>query len=214
VRRQPLFLLSEEEIEQRLEETTQTGLPADSSFDITFPPGWHSEPPRPAAVLVPFLKIEAEWHILFTRRTDTLPEHSGQVAFPGGRADPGDLTPVATALREAYEEIGISPQNVRILGTLDPFLTITNYLVTPVIGRIIDWPCPLTLAEIEVKRVFTIPLAWLINPTHREVRQRVLPFPHSTLPVIYFHPYDGETLWGVSAQITWMLFKALRLPVT
>jgi 8-oxo-dGTP pyrophosphatase MutT (NUDIX family) len=203
--------LSEDEIAFRLAEAARQGLPPDPYFDVKFPEGFLTQPARPSAVLVPFLRTGNEWHILLTRRTDTLPEHSGQVAFPGGRADPGDPSLEATALREAYEEIGLRPENVRLLGRLEAFTTITNYRLTPVVGLIIDWPCALALAEVEVKRVFTIPLAWLTDPAHREVRSRVLPFPHAALPVIYFQPYDGEVLWGVSAQITLMLFQALNL---
>ena len=203
--------LTEEEIASRLARAAHLDLGPDPSFDVKFPPGFHSTPPRPAAVLVPFLQSQGEWHILLTRRTDSLPEHSGQVAFPGGRADLEDVSLEATALREAQEEIGLWPENVRILGQLAPFLTVTNYLLTPVVGRILSWPSPLILAEVEVKRVFTIPLTWLIDPAHREVRARALPFPHAALPVIYFQPYDGELLWGVSAQITLMLLKALDL---
>jgi 8-oxo-dGTP pyrophosphatase MutT (NUDIX family) len=203
--------LSEEAIADRLVEAARLELLPDPSFDVKFPPDFHPVPARPAAVLVPFLRANGEWHILFTRRTDTLPEHSGQVAFPGGRADPEDPSLEATALREAYEEIGLLPENVRILGKLEPFITVTNYQVTPVVGSILNWPCALSLAEVEVQRIFTIPLAWLIDPAHREVRSRALPFPHAALPVIYYQPYDGEVLWGVSAQITLMLLKALDL---
>jgi 8-oxo-dGTP pyrophosphatase MutT (NUDIX family) len=203
--------LTEDEITFRLAEAARLGVPPDPYFDVKFPEGNLSQPARPAAVLVPFLCAGGEWHILFTRRTDTLPEHSGQVAFPGGRADPSDPSLEATALREAQEEIGLRPENVRLLGRLEAFTTVTNYRLTPVVGRIVDWPCALALAEVEVKRVFTIPLAWLTDPTHREVRSRVLPFPHAALPVIYFQPYDGEVLWGVSAQITLMLLQALIL---
>ena len=104
-----------------------------------------SDAPRPAAVLVPLLRaaISPEtgerWHLLLTRRSDNLTKHRGQVAFPGGSSDPGDLTPEATALREAYEEIGLPPAAVTTLGQLNPMLTITNFHVTPVVG-VIPWP--------------------------------------------------------------------------
>ena len=76
------------------------------------------KPHRPAAVLVPLLRQNGDWHLLLTRRHADLPEHSGQVAFPGGRSDPGDTGPEDTALREAQEEIGLAPSDVRILGRL------------------------------------------------------------------------------------------------
>ncbi len=203
--------LTEEEIASRLAGAARLDLAPDPAFEITFPPGWHKSPPRPAAVLVPFLRLDKQWHILFTRRTDTLPEHSGQVAFPGGRADPEDPSPEATALRESYEEIGLPSENVRLMGRLEPFLTVTNYMITPVIGRVIEWPYPLKLEEVEVKRAFTIPLTWLVDPSHRELRQRALPFPHAPLWVIYFQAYDGEVLWGVSAQIMLNLLRVLKM---
>jgi 8-oxo-dGTP pyrophosphatase MutT (NUDIX family) len=164
--------------------------------------------PRPAAVLIPFLRKEGGWHILFTRRNTELPEHSGQVAFPGGRADPADPDPETTALREAKEEIGLNPGDVRILGRMYDFLTITNYTVVPVIG-VMPWPYPLRLAQAEVSRVFTIPLDWLADPANREERQRPLPPPFAPVPVIYFQMYDGELLWGASAGFTVGLLEIL-----
>lgn len=169
-----------------------------------------NDPARPAAVLVPLLRKLQEWHVLFTRRTDTLPEHSGQVAFPGGQCDPSDQSPEDTALREAYEEIRLHPADVKILGRLNTLITITNYSVTPVVGSI-PQPYDFAIAEREVSRVFTIPLAWLADPSNREIRKRILPPPLKPTPIIYFKPYEGEVLWGVSAQIVLDLLKALRL---
>jgi 8-oxo-dGTP pyrophosphatase MutT (NUDIX family) len=175
------------------------------------------EAPRPAAVLVPFLQAPVtpngapEWQLLYTRRTDTLAEHKGQVAFPGGRADAQDGSAEATALRETYEEIGLAPDEVRILGRLENMLTITNYCITPVVG-IIPWPYSFHLASNEVSRVFTIPLAWLADPRHHETRPRALPPPYGSIPVVYFERYDGELLWGISASITLALLSALAKP--
>lgn len=165
---------------------------------------------KPAAVLIPLLKRDASWHVLFTRRTDTLPEHSGQVAFPGGRADPDDGTPEVTALREAEEEIGLKPDDVNLLGRLDPMTTISNYRLTPVVG-VMPWPYPIRLARHEVSRVFTIPLEWLANAANREIQERELPDPYGSVPVIYFSRFEDELLWGVSAQITLNLLDALDL---
>jgi 8-oxo-dGTP pyrophosphatase MutT (NUDIX family) len=130
------------------------------------------------------------------------------VAFPGGRADPQDTSPEQTALREASEEIGLRPQDVRILGRLQDYLTITNYQVTPVVG-VIPWPYDLHPAEQEVSRVFAIPLDWLAQAENHEERPRLLPPPYPPARVIYFHPYDGEVLWGASARMTLNLLQAL-----
>ncbi len=205
-----LLDLSTEEIAYRLARAQEQ--PSEEAY----PSAFLSDAPRPAAVLVPLLRApisdhgEQGWHLLLTRRSDRLAEHRGQVAFPGGRSDPGDPTPAATALREADEEVGIRPADVQLLGALNSVLTITNYSVTPVIG-VIPWPYPIQLQPDEVSRVFTIPLHWLADPAHREIQRRTIPSPQGgeSLPVIYFHPYDNEVLWGMSAEITMTLLKTL-----
>lgn len=184
--------------------------PQNKARVVQFPPGFLSEPPRPAAVLVPFVCIDDVWNVLFTRRTATLPEHSDQVAFPGGRSDPADGTPEETALREAQEEISLDGKHVKILGRLRELRTITNYCVTPVVGEI-PWPYDFKLATEEVSRVFIIPLPWLANPANHIIQYRELPPPYSPVPVIYFNKYDNELLWGVSAQIMIDLLEALEL---
>lgn len=196
--------LSEKEISQRLSHARK------HPNKFSYPSELLADAPIPAAVLIPLLRRESEWHILYTRRTDTLPEHSGQVAFPGGRADPGEPTPEITAIREAYEEIALQPDDVDILGKLNGLPTVTNYFVTPVVGKI-PWPYEFRLAVEEVSKVFTIPLKWLAKPSNFEIRSRRVPDSHLFVQVIYFKPYGGEILWGVSAQITLNLLKALGL---
>ena len=167
-----------------------------------------SESPRPAAVLIPLLRSDDDWHLLFTRRNSELPEHSGQVAFPGGRSELEDQIPEVTALREAREEIGLNGSDVQVLGRLHPYLTITNYLVTPVVG-VIPWPYPLVLAQEEVSRVFTIPLEWLADSSNYEERTREIPG-NKNISVIYYNPYHGEILWGASARFTLALINVLN----
>lgn len=165
---------------------------------------------RKAAVLVPLIWDEDQWHLLLTRRTEMVANHKGQVSFPGGSAEPGDAGPEETALREAYEEIGLLPRDVTILGRLSSRPTVTNFVITPVIGRV-RWPYEFRLSQEEVGRVFTIPLDWLAQPQNREERPRVLPGVGRVENVIHFRPYDGEILWGASAWIAMDLLRALRI---
>ena len=165
-------------------------------------------PTRIAAVLIPFLKIDGSWSLLYTRRTDNLVEHSGQVAFPGGSLEPEDANTEMAALREAQEEIGLHPHDVRILGQLPEILTITNYLVTPHIG-VIPWPYELSLETAEVSRVFTVPLDWLADSSHYHFVERKLPHSDRKIATVYYDTYDGEILWGVSAKITLDLIATL-----
>jgi 8-oxo-dGTP pyrophosphatase MutT (NUDIX family) len=163
-------------------------------------------PPRQAAVLIPLVLIDNDWRLIFTRRTDIVDHHKGQVSFPGGRSDSEDASPEATALRETQEEIGVRPEDIRVLGSLGAYLTVTNYLVTPVVG-IIPWPYTFTVHTLEVERVFTIPMTWLMDPAHRQELVRT----ESGRGVITYLPYDGELLWGVTARITVNFLSALGI---
>jgi 8-oxo-dGTP pyrophosphatase MutT (NUDIX family) len=174
-----------------------------------YPPGLLADEPRHAAVLIPLLQDKNRWHVLFIHRTANQHDpHSGQVAFPGGASESGDPSPEATALRETEEEIGLKSEDVMILGRLRDYLTITSYQVTPVVARI-PWPYHLKLAHDEVSRVFSIPLNWLADPANHEVKDRKLPPPYDSIPVIYFKPYDNEILWGASARFTLGLLDQL-----
>jgi 8-oxo-dGTP pyrophosphatase MutT (NUDIX family) len=119
------------------------------------------------------------------------------VSFPGGACDEGETTPEQTALREAKEEIGIFPHDVRVLGRLSNLITITYFRVTPVVG-VVRWPVVFRVGAHEVARVFTIPLAWLANPANRWQFE----MPGRTRSLIAYHPYDGELLWGATARMT------------
>jgi 8-oxo-dGTP pyrophosphatase MutT (NUDIX family) len=159
-----------------------------------------------AAVLVPIIDDGGPLRLLLTRRSEELPTHKGQVAFPGGRVEADDEGPVAAALRETYEEIGMAPEYVDVIGRLDDFPTVTDdMMVTPVVGWIRELP-PLVAAEDEVARIFSIPIQalmeserWVTRHWDRGGKQ---------YPVFYFD-WDGETLWGLSAYITLQLLALL-----
>jgi 8-oxo-dGTP pyrophosphatase MutT (NUDIX family) len=176
-----------------------------------FPAELLDGPPRPAAVLLPLVRMGNVWQILFIRRTEVAGDyHSGQVALPGGAREPDDRDNIAAALRETNEELGISAEDIEILGTLNDFVTISNYQVTPVVAQV-AWPQKLILAQAEVARAFTIPLTWLLDPTNHEVRHRQLPNGLGSATVIYFERYDGELLWGATARIIMEFFEVLGL---
>lgn len=157
-----------------------------------------------AAVLVPLVWYGDEWHLLFTRRTDRVESHKGQVSFPGGACDEGETTPEQTALREAHEEIGMNPADVRILGRLSSMVTISYFRVTPVVG-VVPWPYVFRVGSAEVARVFTIPLGWLSQPVNRWQFQSM----DGKRNIITYHPFDGELLWGATARMTVDFLKVI-----
>lgn len=163
-----------------------------------------------AAVLIPMFRQDQDWHLVFTRRTDVVEDHKGQVSFPGGGCDDDETTPEQTAIREAREEIGLLPEHVRILGKLDDVVTISHFRVTPVIG-VIPWPYTFHISPDEVSRVFSIPLQWLAQPENWNEYEFTPEGSHRSFPLITYHPFDGEVLWGASARITHNFLEALKL---
>lgn len=164
----------------------------------------------PAAVLMPLYQEDGVWNLLFTRRTDSVDVHAGQVSFPGGRIEASDESTVSAALREAQEEIGLDPADVDPLGLLNPLLTVTQFLIKPVLG-IFPWPYHLTPNPSEVARTFGVPLDWLLDPSNLEIRERKPMISGPRVRVYYFKEYDGETIWGATARITFDFLQLLEV---
>jgi len=180
----------------------------DTTYDV--PPELLTGDSREAAVLVPFVRIEDAWHILYIRRTQYEGDrHSGQVAFAGGKRDPQDIDLVATALREAEEEIGVAKNDINLLGSISHHHTISEFQVTPFIAEM-PWPYPLTLDEVEVARAFTLPLSWLAEASNYRTEARMHPDSNRPWPVVYYDYFDGELLWGATARMTLSLVEVLK----
>jgi len=195
--------ITEDYITQKLLTAQQTAADSNGYTEISVKPGTVL---KCAAVLIPLTFYKEEWHMLYTRRTDHVESHKGQVSFPGGACDEGETTPEQTALREAEEEIGIKPAEVKILGRLSRMITISNFRVSPIVG-VVPWPYTFKVAGVEVARVFTIPLLWLANKSNYwEFSLR-----ESERSLIAYHPYDGELLWGATARMTLNFLKTVDI---
>lgn len=159
----------------------------------------------PASVLVPIVARASELTVLLTRRTAHLRDHSGQIAFPGGRAEARDPSAEATALREAAEEVGLDAARVEVLGRLSDYHTRTGYRITPVVGLVTP-PIELRPDADEVDEVFEVPLSFLLDPRNHQLHAREV----SGAPVRYFAiPYGGYYIWGATAGMLVNLYRFL-----
>ena len=210
-------------------ETTGADLPGVAAYRLT-PAGlrerfaqrlaWAPEPfeplaergdPRAAAVLVPLVVRETGLSVLLTQRADHLSDHAGQISFPGGRREPFDEDATATALREAQEEVALSPERVEVLGALPDYLTGTGFRVTPVVG-LVHPPFTLNADTLEVAEIFEVPLPFLMNPANHEVRllrweggERrffAMPYPRPRTGGQYF-------IWGATAGMLRNFYRFL-----
>lgn len=152
---------------------------------------------RPAAVLIGLIERESGLQVILTRRTEALRHHAGQISFPGGRIEDADKDPVAAAMREAHEEIGLFPEHIQALGYLDSFLTITGFHVYPVVARVSADFVPKADPN-EVDEIFEVPLEFILNlnnakPIEIEYRGR-------NRTIIEFQ-YEHYRIWGATASM-------------
>ena len=187
------------------------------------PPAWQPEikvekrfierEPTHASVLVPLVLRDA-MTVLLTQRTDHLNDHPGQISFPGGRAEESDADAIATALREAHEEIGLEPFEVEILGSLPTYTTSTGFIVTPVVA-LVQPGAVLRPDPIEVAEVFEVPLAWLMNPANHQ--RHAVEFAGATRE-FFSIPWQGSDangvrrryfIWGATAAMLRNLYRFL-----
>jgi len=158
-----------------------------------------------AAVLIPLFFKNGEAHLLFTKRTDKVETHKGQISFPGGMADETDEKLRATALRETWEEMGIKSSDITLLGKTDKFLTNTNFLVTPYVGYF-PYPYEYKISEDEIERVIEVPLSHLIKPEIFEIK----PWVRDGIKWnIHYYNYNGDVIWGVTGFLLSNFFQIL-----
>lgn len=162
--------------------------------------------PTPAAVLVPIVNRPEGLQVLLTQRSADLPDHPGQISFPGGRVEPEDASLAAAALREAQEEVGLAPEHVAVLGQLATYETVSGFRVTPVVGWL-EPPFTLTPDPVEVAEVFEVPLAHLLEPANQQRHFRMLGEIRRDYWAI---PYEARFIWGATAAMLLMLDRTLR----
>lgn len=163
---------------------------------------------RKAAVLIALQDIGGELHLILTQRPMHLRAHPGQISFPGGKIEPDDIDAIAAALREAEEEIGLSRNNVDVLGTFPPYNTFTGFEITPVVG-IVKQTFVLKLDPGEVADCFTVPLSFFIDPSHRHQKFFLRQGHYYSVHVM---PYQQRFIWGATAAIIDHLCRQLSIP--
>jgi 8-oxo-dGTP pyrophosphatase MutT (NUDIX family) len=167
------------------------------------------EPPvdgqlRRAGVLVPLFVREGRLFVLFTRRTETVEHHRGQISFPGGAEEEADGSLLDTALRESEEEIGLKRQDAIPLGALSPMVTVTDFYVEPYVAAI-PQPYVFSAQEAEIAEIIEAPVSALMDPAILEQK----PMPGRPEPVLFYH-YGPHTIWGATARMLAELLTALR----
>lgn len=171
-----------------------------------------------SAVLIPLVQVEGEWHILFEVRSFTMRKQPGDISFPGGRIDATDPSPLAAAIRETSEELGVDPKTIKIVGQLSPYVFTSTFVTYPFVAIIENDQIDYGYNKDEVEEVFTVPVNWLLNykPYMHEVAIEIVPSPNFPFDKIvngeqyqwrkrsmeeWFFDYEKYTIWGLTARI-------------
>lgn len=194
------------DLRTRLAEAVARAGHGTSDFDLNPEARPNARELRAAAVLVGIGGPEANPVVWLTKRSSALKHHPGQIAFPGGKVDPGDASIEAAALREAEEEIGLPPTDVSIIGTLPTHETVTSFQVTPVLARVSPGFVPV-LEEGEVDEAFPVPLAHVTDPTRFSVQSRAW---LGQRRHFYTVPYGPYYIWGATARMLRLLAGAMN----
>jgi 8-oxo-dGTP pyrophosphatase MutT (NUDIX family) len=150
-----------------------------------------------AAVLVPLFQKDGDCHLLFTKRSEEVKYHKGEISFPGGMVDEEDKELINTALREADEEIGLKESDVQVIGVLDDIVTITEFIVTPIVG-LFPHPYPFKVSEAEIAELIEVPLVSLLSEdcfSEREI------FRGGQREIVFAYQYGEHIIWGATARI-------------
>jgi 8-oxo-dGTP pyrophosphatase MutT (NUDIX family) len=161
-----------------------------------------------AAVLVPLFNKEGNCHLLLTKRTDQVKYHKGEISFPGGMVDEDDLDLENTALREAFEEIGLKESDVQIIGVLDDIITVTEFVVTPFVG-LFPYPYPFKTSPVEIAELIEVPLSFLLteeNFNEREITTM------GQRDIVSAYQYGEHTIWGATARILKQFLDIISSP--
>jgi 8-oxo-dGTP pyrophosphatase MutT (NUDIX family) len=166
---------------------------------------------RPSSVVIPLYEGDEGPGVIVLRKTEGLVPHSGQIAFPGGRKKP-DEDELACALRETREEIGLVPEHLELLGRLDSYATVTNYLIAPFVARVRSWPAPLVADPLEVAAILPVPVSRLLAPGTLKIAVRDTP---AGPRVVNFFEVGDEVIWGATAAMLRQLLElALGRPLS
>jgi 8-oxo-dGTP pyrophosphatase MutT (NUDIX family) len=163
-----------------------------------------------AAVLVPLFRKGEDCHLLFTKRSDQVKYHKGEISFPGGGVDEEDSELEGTALREAFEEIGLKEDDVQIIGILDDIVTITEFIVTPFVG-LFPYPYPFKVSEIEIAELIEVPLSALLDEDCLSEREIIR---GTGKEVVLAYQYQDHIIWGATARILKQFLDLIVPPIS